>query len=343
MPPQFPPQHILAFVPNWLGDVVMCTPALRAIKRRYPEARLTVAGKAACCAVLSGLPWLDGALPIPERPGFWQSLALRPTLRDARPDMAVIFPHAFRTAWLAWLSGAPTRIGVDRGGRRLLLTQPLPRYRENGVTVPRYTALEYLELATSLGATPDDEGLELVADPAEMDAVRALLDPQKPTVGIAPGAAFGPSKRWLPERFAAVADRFHRELGAQCVLMTGPGEEDTRAAVLDAAETPLIDCSGGQHSLERLKATIASVDVLIGNDSGPRHIAIAFKRPIICIMGSTRPAYTESPWERGAVLRVEVDCGPCQRPHCVTDHRCMTGVTADRVVEATRPFLAAKP
>lgn len=339
MPPDIPPKHILAFVPNWLGDVVMCTPALRAVKRRFPACHLTAAGRAGCCAVLEGLPWIDTLLPLPERPGFFKTLALRSALRAVRPDAALVFPHAFRTAWLAWLSGAPTRIGVDRGGRRLLLTDALSRYRENGQPVPRYSALEYLELAARLGAPPDGAGLELAADPAEVAAVRALLDPARPVVGIAPGAAFGPSKRWLPERFAATADRLHREYGAQCVLMTGPGEADTRDAVLDAAETPLIDCSGGQPTLARLKATIACTDVLIGNDSGPRHIAIAFQKPVICIMGSTRPAYTESPWERGAVLRVDVDCGPCQRPHCSTDHRCMTGVTTERVVEAAAAFL----
>jgi len=158
-------------------------------------------------------------------------------------------------------------------------------------------------------------------------------------VGIAPGAAFGPSKRWLPERFAAVADRLHREHNAQCFLLTGPGEEETRDAVLRAAQTPLIEYHDGAPSIARLKAAIAGVDLLIGNDSGPRHIAIAFGKPVVCIMGSTSPAYTQSPWERGEVLRVDVDCGPCQKPICVTDHRCMTGITVERAVAAAAKWL----
>lgn len=333
------PHHILVFIPNWLGDVVMCTPALRALKKRFPDAQLTVAGKTACCTVLEDFPWVDRLLPLPERPGLMQSIARRGTLRTPRPDLAVIFPHAFRTAWLAWLSGAPERVGLDRGGRRLLLTRPLPRYRVEGRPVPRYTAWEYLEIVGALGATDDGEGLELATSPEERAAVATYLDPDRPVVGIAPGAAFGPSKRWLPDRFAAVADQLHRDHHAQCVLMTGPGEEETRDAVLRLAQTPLIECHDGRPSIARLKATIASLDLLIGNDSGPRHIAIAFKKPVICIMGSTSPAYTESPWERGAVLRVDVDCGPCQRPHCVTDHRCMTGVSVARVTAAAAPYL----
>lgn len=339
IPSEFSPRTILVLLPNWLGDAVMCTPALRALKKRHPEARLMAAGKGACCAVLDGLPWLDGLLPLPDRPGFIKSLSIRGALASLEPELALVFPHSIRAAWLARLSGAPQRVGVDRGGRGFLLTQTLPRHSVQGKPAPRYTALEYLALAALTGAEDDGAGLELHADQAEIEAVSALIDPGRPVVGIAPGAAFGPSKRWLPERFAAVADALHASHRAQCLLMTGPGEEETRDAVLRSVKTPLIAHHGGSSSIARLKAAIARVDLLIGNDSGPRHIAIAFKKPVICIMGSTAPAYTESPWERGAVLRVTVDCGPCQKPHCTTDHRCMTGVTVERAVCAARKWL----
>lgn len=333
------PRSILVLLPNWLGDAVMCTPALRALKRRFPEARITASGKSSCCAVLEDLPWVDQFLPIPERPGLLKSLALRASLRATGPELAVVFPHAFRAAWLAWLSGAPCRIGVNRGGRRLLLSDSIPPFRVAGRRVPRYTALEYLELVALIGASGDGAGLELRADPVHRDAVKKLLEPGRPVVGIAPGAAFGPSKRWLPERFAAVADELHYKHRAQCLLMTGPGEEDTRDAVLRAVKVPLIDYHGGSPSIARLKAAIASVDLLIGNDSGPRHIAIAFGKPVICIMGSTSPAYTQGPWEKGEVVRIDVDCGPCQKPDCTTDHRCMTGISAARVADAAGQWL----
>ena len=334
------PSAILVLLPNWLGDAVMCTPALRALKKRYPEAEITAAGKGACCAVLEGFPWVDRLLTLPDRPGLSTSIKLRSSLRAGRAELAVIFPHAFRAAWLAWLSGAPRRVGLDRGGRRFLLTQALARHRIDGKLVPRYTALEYLDLAAMVGAEDDGLGLELAADPAEMADVKALIDPARPLVGIAPGAAFGPSKRWLPERFAALADRLYKEHGAQCLLMTGPGEEETRDAVRGAATTPLLEYHGGKPSIARLKAAIACVDLLIGNDNGPRHVAIAFGKPVVCIMGSTSPAYTESPWERGEVLRIDVDCGPCQKPHCVTDHRCMTGISVERAAAAASRWLA---
>ena len=317
----------------------MATPALRALRRYYPDATITATGRGGCCAVLAGLASVDRWVPLPDRPRFWQSFALARDFGTDKPDLAVIFPNSPRATWLAWLSGASYRIGFARGGRGILLNKALPRFRAGGNRVPRYTALEYLAIVEALGAVSDNDGLDLAVEEDERVAVRAYLDPRRPVVGFAPGAAFGPSKRWLPERFAAVADRLHEECDAQCVLMTGPGEEETRDAVLAAANSPLIQCHEGNPSIERLKATIAEVDVLVGNDSGPRHIAIAFDKPVICIMGSTSPLLTDSPWERGEVIRIDVDCGPCQKPDCVTNHRCMTGVTVDRVVEATKAHL----
>ncbi|MCF6287145.1 MAG: glycosyltransferase family 9 protein, partial [Candidatus Hydrogenedentes bacterium] len=263
------PAHILVFIPNWLGDVVMATPALRALRKRYPDATITAAGKAACCAVLAGSPSVDRLHTLPERPAFMATFSLARTLAESRPDLAVIMPNSFRTAWLAWLTGAAWRIGYARGGRGILLSHAMKRHREEGKRIPRYTALEYLALVESLGATDDGAGLELAADPEERAAIRACLEPGRPVVGIAPGAAFGPSKQWLPERFAVVADQLHDECNAQVVLMTGPGEEATRDALVKAAITPLVICHGASPTIERLKATIAEIDILIGNDSGP--------------------------------------------------------------------------
>ncbi len=337
MPPE--PRHIHIFLPNWLGDVVMATPALRALRRLYPDAHITAAGKSICCDLLAGIPTVDAFVPLPHRPGFLSTFSLARELADPRPDLAVIMPNSFRTAWLAWLTGARYRVGFARGGRGILLSQAQARHCEGGKRVPRYTALEYLALAEALGAKDDDGGLELVATPEEQEAVKAYLDPARLVVGIAPGAAFGPSKQWLPERFAAVADALAADCNVQCVLMTGPGEERTRDAVVKAAKVPLIVCHDGNPSIARLKATLSQVDLLIGNDSGPRHIAIAFKKPVICVMGSTSPRYTDSPWEQGEVIRIDVDCGPCQKPHCVTDHRCMTGVSVARVVASAQRLL----
>ncbi|MEX2015073.1 MAG: glycosyltransferase family 9 protein, partial [Candidatus Hydrogenedentales bacterium] len=165
----------------------------------------------------------------------------------------------------------------------------------------------------------------------------------RPLIGIAPGAAWGPSKRWPAERYAAVADRLHDEYDACCILLTGPGEEETRAAVQKAARHPLLEIDSGKPTIATLKAAVSLLDVLVCNDSGPRHVAIAFNVPTVCIMGPTRPIYSTGPYERGALLRVDVDCGPCQRPTCRTDHRCMTRITPETVAEKASHIWLVEP
>jgi heptosyltransferase II len=333
------PKHILALAPNWLGDAAMCTPALRALKRRFPEAQLTMAARSGCAQLLAGLPWIDRLYPLPTRPSAFSMIRIALELRPHAGELAVIFPHSFRAAWLAFLARAKRRIGYERGGRWMLLTDRIPPHMEQGRITPIYTALEYLSLVAPLGCQDDGAGLELATEPGEVAKVKELLTGEGPLVAIAPGAAFGPSKRWPVERYAAVADALARQAGARCVLITGPGEEDTRETILKTAKTSFLECQAIPPTLERLKAIISQVDLLVGNDSGPRHVAIAFKKPVICIMGPTSPRYTDSPWETGRVLRVDVDCGPCQKPVCTTDHRCMTLIAPEIVVQAALEFL----
>jgi len=330
---------ILVHAPNWLGDAAMATPALRALRQRFPRARVTVCGNPGVCALLEGLPHIDTFIPLPGKPGLGEIRALFRRALPERAELGIAFPHSFRAALVLAAAGCRRRLGYGRNGRELLLTHAAPPHTENGVVTPIYMAYEYLCLLKDLNCDDDDRGLELHADDALVTELRAKLDPARPVVGIAPGAAFGPSKQWLPDRYAAVADRLAQEHGAQVLLFTGPGEEDTREAVLDAAKTTLIDPQGSTPSIARLKAGIRACDILIGNDSAPRHIAIAFGKPVICIMGPTSPRYTQSPWERGQILRRDVDCGPCQKPTCTTDHRCMTLITAEEVANAAAEWL----
>jgi heptosyltransferase-2 len=322
------PHTILILLPNWLGDAAMSTPAIRALRRRYPASRLVIAGRSASVQLLAGLPGIQDSLILPSRPGLWRLLASARRLRHFRPELTVVFPHSFRSALLARLVGSPRRLGQARDGRQWLLTDHAPRPREI-----MYTAREYLDLVIELGATSDEEGLELHADAEHLDAVRAQIE-RRPLIGIAPGAAFGPSKLWPADRYAQVVDRLVMETGGQAVMLTGPGEEEVAELIRTLAKAPILDLQSSPPTIARLKAIIAQLDLLICNDTGPRHLAIAFKKPVICIMGPTSPRYTDSPWEKGKVLRVDVDCGPCQKPTCATDHRCMTGISVDMVVAA---------
>ncbi|HIJ66330.1 MAG TPA: glycosyltransferase family 9 protein, partial [Candidatus Hydrogenedentes bacterium] len=197
-----PIQKILVLVPNWLGDAAMSTPALRALHKRFAAAHITVAGRASACALLAGLPWLHGFVALPARPNLLKLVQLGRRLRPHSRDLAVVLPHGFRAALLARLSGAARRLGYDRDRRALLLTDAVPPHREHGAIRPIYMAKEYLDLVRRLGCEDDGEGLELRAAPEAVAAARAHLGDGGPVVGIAAGAAFGPSKRWPAEYYA---------------------------------------------------------------------------------------------------------------------------------------------
>lgn len=333
---------VLALAPNWVGDAAMCTPALRALRRRLPNAEITLAARRAVCELLEGFPHVTRCIEIPPKPGFVQMTRLGRLLRPHGRDLAVIFPHSFRAALLAWLAGARLRLAYARGGRTPLLTHAVPPYRQNGRIVPIYMAREYLELLAPLGCTDDNLGLELHADADAVAGVRLAIGDAAPIIGVAPGAAFGPSKRWPAERYAAVMNRLAAEAGARFLLLTGPDEADVRAAIMKQTCAPIIDGPFPASGIALLKAMISQVDLLLSNDTGPRHIAVAFRKPVVCIMGPTSPAYTESPWEQGHVIRVDVDCGPCQKPLCPTDHRCMTRIDVESVVSAVLELLPTR-
>ncbi len=333
--------RILALAPNWLGDVAMCTPALRALRRRYPEAQFTVAGRAAICALLEDLPWIDRLVPMPPQPSLMQMLRLATTLRPHGRDLTVVFPHSFRAALLARLVGSRRRIGYARNGRAWLLTDAKDPHRENGRITPVYMSREYLELTTVVGCEDDGAGLELGIPETLAREVKAHFAGDTPLIGIAPGAAFGPSKRWMPEAFAKTADLIAAAHPARFVLLTGPGEEAVRDTVIEHAQVAFIAPPSTDGGLAALKAVTAQLDLLICNDSGPRHIGVAFKRPIVCIMGPTSPRYSEGPYEIGQVIRLPLPCSPCQKPVCPLEHhRCMRDITPEQVAQEALACLA---
>ena len=333
--------RVLALAPNWLGDAVMCTPALRALHLRHSGARLTVAGRAGVCALLQDLPWIDGLVSIPAQPSVAQMTRLAKELRPHGRDLVAVFPHSFRAALLARLIGGRRRIGYARNGRAWLLTDTLAPHREQGRITPVYMSREYLDLVALVGCEDDGAGLELGVSEAAIGETASRLAGSGPLIGIAPGAAFGPSKRWMPEAFAETANLIAAACNARFLLLTGPGEEDIRDTIRRHAAVNFLTLPPVDDGIAVLKAALSQVDLLICNDSGPRHIAVAFKRPIVCIMGPTSPRYSEGPYEIGQVLRQPLECSPCQKPVCPLEHhRCMHDITPEQAAQTALAYLA---
>lgn len=334
-------KSVLALAPNWLGDTAMCTPALRALRHRFPAATLTVAANPACCDLLEDLPWINGLFRLLPKSSLLPLMRQAKQLAPDAGDLTVVFPHSFRSALLAWFIKSGQRIGYARDGRAPLLTRSLAPYMEDGRITPVYMAQEYLDLVRVIGAEDDGAGLELGVNPAVLETVKPCLDGKGPLIAVAPGAAFGPSKRWMPEAFAEAVDTLADQAGARFILLTGPDEEDTRAAVINHAQTRFIEAPSNVPGISAMKAMISQCDLLLCNDSGPRHIAVAFGKPIVCVMGPTSPLYTEGSYEKGVVIRLDLECSPCQKPVCPLEHhRCMRDISPGQVVEAAMSLLS---
>ena len=345
----YQPQRIVAFVPNWVGDAVMFTPTLRAIRQRFAEARLALLARRGPAATLTPNPWTDEII-VDEGDGR----AAVAELRGGDFDLAVLGPNSFRSALMARRGGIARRVGYRRSWRGALLTDALspPRRLWRFAVTP---ALDYyLKLAEYLGCEEADRRMELAVAEEDVAAAEALLtaagvEQGRALVVMNPGAGFGPSKLYPADRFAAVADSLVESRGAQIVINAAPTADERRAAegVEGAMRQPvLLNLAGRENTLGLVKAILARADLTITNDTGARHIAAALDVPVVTVFASTDPGWTEIHYDKERIVRVDVPCGPCQRKRCWKwgrkHHRCMLEIPPETVVAAAEELLAAK-
>mgnify|MGYP001170171280 FL=1 len=328
---------------NWIGDVVMTFPAIAAVRATLPKAHLTVLVKPWVADLVRMHTAVDDVM-VYERPGRHDGLAglftLARELRRRRFDAAILLQNAFEAAVIARLAGIPVRAGYSTDARGLLLTHPVsrpPRIR----TV--HQSLYYLEMLRALGFVPAGTAASLVPSEAQRQAARRHLAElgiagRRPLVGMAPGAAYGPAKRWFPERFAAVADRLAGRYACPVLLFGSAGDRPSTEAVQSAAKTALVDVAG-RTSLGDAIALIACCDLFITNDSGLMHVAGALGVPTVAVFGSTNPETTYPLGGKTVLVRRPVDCSPCLKPECPTDFRCMDLVTVEEVLEHSTRLL----
>jgi heptosyltransferase-2 len=332
--------NIAVFLPNWIGDVVMATPAVRALRQHYRCAHLVAVARPYVTDVLSGAPWFDATLPLQPTAG---GLSVAWRLRRAQIDLAVLLPNSFRTALIAWLGGCRRRIGFRRYTRGRLLTDRLePRRDGHGQLKPCPVIDDYNLLAQRAGCPWPGYRLELFTTPADEAAADRVWDrfvlAGAEVVCLNPGAAFGSAKHWPVESFARLACDLVERRGSRVLVLCGPGERALaadiaqRAGVASLASEPL--------SLGLTKALVRRCNLLVTTDSGPRHFAAAFERPVVTLFGPTHIAWTETYYPRALHLQKKVPCGPCQQRVCPTDHACMKLLTPAEVLIAAEQLLA---
>ncbi len=339
----------LVVLPNWVGDVVLATPALRALRKGLTDSEITYLMRPYVADVLQDSPWADRVELWPESCGRRKRglLGLGRRLREHGYTAVVLFTNSFRTACLAWLVRAERRVGYARDYRSFLLTDRLVPLRQNGRFTVESMLSYYGRLVEYVGCSNVAGPLELHTDP-QSDAEVARwwsefgIEDGQPVVVLNPGAAFGGSKLYPPDQFGAVATALAQQLGAKVLITGGPKESAIVDRVRVASTADVVALTPPRLNLRLLKSVIARSSLLITNDTGPRHFAIAFDVPVVTIFGPTHPEWTETNYRRERKVLIPVDCGPCQKPICPLDHRCMTGISPEVIIEQASRLLKAR-
>src|SRR6266850_6638970 len=332
---------------NWVGDAVMTVPALREIRRLFPDAHITLATRSWAEGLFEDAEFLDD-LMVHEGNGLRSVIHQVREWRRRSFDLAILLPNSLETALVASLAGIPLRVGYATDGRQRLLTHPLelPESRDSHHEVFYYlniiARLEWLVNGTqSFLNTQPDASLE-VSESRKL-AARNLLRTSGITEGprliaLCPGSINSRAKRWPVDRYATLADRFIDEYGADVLLIGSSAEKEVSLEVSGRMRNKTVMLTG-KTELKDLVAVLSLVDLLVTNDTGPAHIAAALGRPTLVIFGPTNPLTTRPFSPFAEIVRQPPDCAPCMLRDCPIDHRCMTAITPGDVFERARGML----
>lgn len=340
--------RIAMFLPNWIGDVVMATPAIRAVRERFPGAEILCVCKPYVAAVVEGSPWFSELIHFdkkgPSENRFW-SVARQ--LKAKPLDASVLFPNSFRPALLSWLAGARRRVGFSRYLRGFLLTDRLQPVRDGrGRHKPSPIIDDYNRLVAPLGIPDPGYRMELfttASDESHCDGVwkRFGFDRANEVIGLNPGAAFGAAKHWPAESFATLARQLIDRRGASVLVFCGPNEREAAREIMVRTDRRGIHSLADENvSLGLSKACVRRLNLLVTTDSGPRHFAAAFDRPVVSLFGPTFIEWTDTYFAKEIRLQKKVPCGPCQQRVCpLAHHRCMKELVVDEVLAASTTLL----
>lgn len=338
-------ERILIRSANWVGDAIMTTPAIRAIRRNFPAAHITLLAKPWVAPVFAFNPDIDDVMMYQtggRHRGWIGLIRLAGDMRERHFDLAILFQNAFEAALLSFMAGIPRRMGFTTDGRTALLTDRIRTWRplKKGHLIDYY-----LGLLHGGGLSLHGRQLTLILSPVERCEARCFLERQGigegTLIGLNPGATFGTAKRWLPDRFAELGRRLIQEQQAQILIFGGPDEIDLgRWLAADIGQSAINLC--GKTTLRQAMSLIGQCDLFVTNDSGLMHVAAALDIPQVAVIGPTDPVATGpvNAASRLVVFPEACEFSPCMRPHCpIVDHRCMTAVSVERVMRTALALL----
>jgi heptosyltransferase-2 len=335
---------LLVRATNWVGDAVMSIPALEAVRRRWPQAEISVLARAWVAGLYEGQAFADRVFTLDTGENGNGAKALDERLKKEKYDAALLLPNSFASAWQVWRAGIRERIGYARDGRGFLLSRSIRRPGRG--EIPAHEAYYYLELLRRAGWLEEllevtEARLSIAAaarEQAERKLAAAGAPRGAPRIALAPGAAFGRAKCWLPQRFSAVADRMIAASGANVIIFGAAAESGMAVRIASGMRHAPVNLAG-QTSIAEMPALLSACDVFLGNDSGAMHVAAAAGLPIVAIFGPTDPAGTAPLTSRKTVVREQVFCSPCFLRRCPIDHRCMTRIEESTVQQAVLAWM----
>jgi heptosyltransferase II len=353
------PRRLVVRGVNWLGDAVMCMPALARLREALPDTHITLFTEEKLLDLWLNHPALNGVIPFQKQQGVGHASR---ALRQGQFDAALILPNSFRSAFESWLAGIPVRIGY---GRKLLLTdviQPRAEHiemRKNTVIdvkrlvsnfpdrardqfpIAAHHLHQYLRLVSFFGASEEPMRPSIDLSEEEFSAFKRKfgVTGSRPTIGLNAGAEYGPAKRWPIERFIQAALKVATQVNVQWLIFGGPGDKETTMQIENGIRRQIgsVLNLAGRTTLRELAAGLSLCDAVLTNDTGPMHLAAAVGTRVIVPFGSTSPELTGPglPGDtRHRLLCGNVPCAPCFLRVCPIDFRCMNAITTDDVAQA---------
>lgn len=335
---------------NWIGDAVMTIPAMRRLRRSFPDAHITLHTRRWAEGIFRDAEFLDEIIAFDAAGSKLKSVRDQSRLLGAGNfDAAVIFPNSFESAVTARWAGIARRFGYSTDRRGFMLSDRIavPNWKSERHESEYYLHLIRFVEKQLLGDSAADDledrtaRLDVSAERREEALARlrsAGVDTSKPVIGLGAGSTNSMAKRWPAERFALLADIFTNELNANVILFGSAAEQDVADEVIRSAKSGLTDLTG-KTDLAEATALLSVADIFISNDMGLAHVSGAVGTPTLTIFGPTNEAATRPLGYRTAVMRKTVECSPCMLRDCPIDHRCMTGIIPEAVFETARKML----
>jgi heptosyltransferase-2 len=336
---------------NWVGDAIMSVPALREIRRLFPESQITLLVRPWVKDVYSNVPFVDEVMELDSegRHRGWSGFRrLTSELRLREFDLAILLPNSIGAALSVWRARIPRRLGYERDWRGPLLTHPC---KIDPAVQKVHQVYYYLGILSAAGLLPArlwedanyQPSIAVGVRDSDRQAARRLLrskkiNPGEKLIGVNPGASYGPAKRWLPDRYASVADRLAETHGARILIFGAANESSIAHEIAKQMRHPPVVLAG-ETKLGELMALIRECSLLVTNDSGTMHLAAALDVPQLAIFGSTSEIATGPLGSKSRVIKHPVECSPCFLRDCPIDFRCMTRISADQVVDAADSIL----